>query len=131
MIFSNNMEYDDSSPLPVEGAFYASSSYKKPKFNYFREESGLDLDDLLLPIDENDEISVLKDNNLLSIKSSPEFKNNKNPDTPTNRICTSLLCQERLAFILEFALAYVEEEEGLEAQRAEAQFPAAADGDAA
>ena len=114
MIFSNNMEYDDSSPYPVEGAFYASSSYKKPKFNYFREESGLDLDDLLLPIDENDEISVLKDNNLLSIKSSPEFKNNKNPDTPTNRICTSLLCQERLAFILEFALAYVEEEEGLQ-----------------
>ncbi len=31
MIFSNNMEYDDSSPYPLEGAFYASSSYKKPK----------------------------------------------------------------------------------------------------
>jgi Type I site-specific restriction-modification system, R (restriction) subunit and related helicases len=35
MIFSNNMEYDDSSPLPVEGAFYASSSYKKPKVQLF------------------------------------------------------------------------------------------------
>ncbi|MDC1134378.1 DEAD/DEAH box helicase family protein [Alphaproteobacteria bacterium] len=114
MVFSNNMEYDDSSPLPVEGAFYASSSYKKPKFNYFREELDLDLDTLLLPLHENHELSVLKDNNLVSIKSSPEFENNKKPDTPTNRICTSLLCRERLAFILEFALAYVDEEDGLQ-----------------
>ncbi len=114
MIFSNNMEYDDSSPHPVEGAFYASSSYKKPKFNYFREESEFDLKAMLLSLNENHELSVLKDNNLLSIKSSPEFENNKKLDTPTNRICTSLLCRERLAFILEFALAYVEEEDGLE-----------------
>jgi len=26
MVFSNNMEYNDDSPLPIEGAFYASSS---------------------------------------------------------------------------------------------------------
>ena len=105
MIFSNNMEYDESSSHPVEGAFYASSSYNKTKFNYFREELEFNLDDLLLPISENDELSVLRDNNLISIKNSPEFEKNKNPDTPTNRICTSLLCRERLAFILEFAFA--------------------------
>ena len=29
MIFSNNMEYDDSSPHLLEGTFYASSSYNK------------------------------------------------------------------------------------------------------
>lgn len=110
MIFSNNMEYDDSSPHPVEGAFYASSSYNKTKFNYFREELELNLDTMLLPISENDELSVLRDNNLISIKNSPEFEKNKTPDTPTNRICTSLLSRERLAFILEFAFAYVEEE---------------------
>lgn len=114
MIFSNNMEYDDSSPHPVEGAFYASSSYKKIKFNYFREESEFDLEAMLLSLDDNDELSVLKDNNLVSIKSSPEFENNNNPDTPTNRICTSLVSRERLAFILEFAIAYVEEENGLQ-----------------
>ncbi len=114
MIFSNNMEYDESSPHPVEGAFYASSSYNKTKFNYFREEIGFNLDAILLPISENDELSVLKDNNLISIKNSPEFEKNKNPDSPTNRICTSLLCRERLAFILEFAFAYVEEEDGLQ-----------------
>ena len=110
MIFSNNMEYDESSPHPVEGAFYASSSYNKTKFNYFREELELNLDTMLLPISENDELSVLRDNNLISIKNSPEFEKNKTPDTPTNRICTSLLSRERLAFILEFAFAYVEEE---------------------
>ena len=32
MVFSNNMEYDDSSPLPIEGAFYATTSYHKPSF---------------------------------------------------------------------------------------------------
>ncbi|MDC1179229.1 DEAD/DEAH box helicase family protein [Candidatus Pelagibacter ubique] len=114
MIFSNNMEYDESSPHPVEGAFYASSSYNKTKFNYFREELEFNLDTMLLPISENDELSVLKDNNLISIKNSPEFEKNKNPDTPTNRICTSLLSRERLGFILEFAFAYVEKEEGLQ-----------------
>ena len=110
MIFSNNMDYDESSSYPVEGAFYASSSYNKTKFNYFREEFKFNLDTLLLPISEKNELSVLKDNNLISIKGSPEFEKNKMPDTPTNRICTSLLCQERLAFILEFAFAYVEED---------------------
>ena len=114
MIFSNNMEYDESSSHQVEGAFYASSSYNKTKFNYFREELEFNLDTMLLPISENDELSVLKDNNLISIKNSPEFEKNKNPDTPTNRICTSLLSRERLGFILEFAFAYVEKDEGLQ-----------------
>ncbi len=98
------MEYDESSSHQVEGAFYASSSYNKTKFNYFREESKFNINNLLLPISEKDELTVLKDNNLISIKNSPEFEKNKNPNTPTNRICTSLLCRERLAFILEFAL---------------------------
>lgn len=43
MIFSNNMEYDDGDPEPIQGAFYASSSYHKPVFNYFREEEIFDL----------------------------------------------------------------------------------------
>src|SRR5690606_7895027 len=38
MVFSNNMEYDDSSPEPIEGAFYATPSDREPTFNYFREE---------------------------------------------------------------------------------------------
>lgn len=41
MIFSNNMEYDDGSPEPIEGAFYATTSYSEPVFNYFRDEEDL------------------------------------------------------------------------------------------
>ncbi len=114
MIFSNNLEYDDNSPAPIEGAFYAASSYQKPIFNYFREEQEFNLDNLLSTVDDADETAVLKDNNLLSIKQSPEFSKNKDPSTPTNRICTSLLQHERLAFVLEFALAYVKERTGLQ-----------------
>ena len=43
MVFSNNMEYDDGSPSPIEGAFYDAPSYHKAIFNYFREEEQLDL----------------------------------------------------------------------------------------
>ncbi|MFN5580319.1 MAG: type I restriction endonuclease, partial [Akkermansiaceae bacterium] len=33
MVFSNNMEYDDGSSEPLEGAFYATTSYGEPRFN--------------------------------------------------------------------------------------------------
>ncbi|MDD2941784.1 MAG: type I restriction endonuclease [bacterium] len=117
MVFSNNMEYDDGSPQPIEGAFYASPSYDSPVFNYFREDrevETLDLNRLLLEEDDAIENEVLRDNNLNVIKHSPEFLSNKAPDTPTNRICTSLFSPDRLSFLLRFALAYVNETDGLQ-----------------
>ena len=114
MVFSNNMEYDDSSPMPIEGAFYATSSYQKPIFNYFREEHDFNLDELLSNVTDDAETAVLKDNNLLSIKKAPDFLTNKSPITPTNRICTSLFQRDRLAFMLEFSIAYVKELTGLQ-----------------
>ncbi|MGH1440795.1 MAG: type I restriction endonuclease subunit R [Cellvibrionaceae bacterium] len=114
MVFSNNMKYNDSSALPIEGAFYATASYKKPSFNYFREEHDFDLKSLLATISDDDETFILKDNNLQSIKQSPEFDKNKSLNTPTNRICTSLFQRDRLAFLLEFGLAYVKERTGLQ-----------------
>ncbi len=113
MVFSNNMEYDDSSPQPIEVAFYASPSYDTPTFNYFREEEELNLADLLADEDDALENEVLKDNNLSVIKHSPEFISNKLPGTPTNRICTSLFSRDRLAFLLQYALVYVNEADGL------------------
>jgi len=114
MVFSNNMEYDDGSPLPIEGAFYAAASYHKAIFNYFREEEQLDLSNLLKPEDDIVENIVLKDNNLVGIKNSEEFLTNKSPNSPTNRICTSLFSKDRLAFILQYAIAYVNETSGLQ-----------------
>ena len=114
MVFSNNMEYEDGSPQPIEGAFYASPSYDSPVFNYFREEESLDLSQLLRDEEDALENEVLRDNNLNVIKHSPEFLSNKAPDTPTNRICTSLFSRDRLSFVLRFALAYVNESDGLQ-----------------
>jgi len=91
MIFSNNMEYDNESSDPIQGAFYATTSYNKPIFNYFREEEELDLGALLKPLDEDVENFVLQDNNLNVIKSSPEFQTNKNPDKKNTKfICTCI-----------------------------------------
>jgi type I restriction enzyme R subunit len=107
MVFSNNMEYDDSSPEPLEGAFYATPANDDASFNYFREEEKLELGTLLAPLDEETEDFILADTNLTSIKHSPEFATNKNPDTPTNRLSTSLFSRDRLKFLLRFAFAYV------------------------
>lgn len=112
MVFSNNMEYDDSSPQPIEGAFYATASYQKPGFNYFREEDKFDLTQLLSEISDDDENFVLKDTNLLSIKKSPEFATNKNPTSPTNRISTSLFQRDRLSFFLQYSIAYIKDKRG-------------------
>ncbi|MCT4615202.1 MAG: type I restriction endonuclease [Marinifilaceae bacterium] len=114
MVFSNNMEYDNLDSEPLQGAFYASPSYFEPIFNYFREEEILDLNSILKEEDDDLENFVLKDNNLAVIKTSPEFITNKNVNTPTNRIATSLFSKERLAFILQYSIAYVNEKKGLE-----------------
>jgi type I restriction enzyme R subunit len=114
MVFSNNMEYDNNSPLPIEGAFYATASYQKPGFNYFREEEYFDLTSILSDIPDDVETSILKDTNLVGIKHSSEFITNKNPNSPTNRICTSLFQRDRLSFLLQYGLAYVKGNNGLQ-----------------
>jgi len=114
MVFSNNMEYDDGSPEPLMGAFYASASYSEPVFNYFREEEELNLAQLLRPEDADIEDFILADTNYPAIKHSPEFATNKNPNTPTNRLSTSLFSRARLAFMLRFGIAYVKTEKRLE-----------------
>ena len=100
LVFSNNMEYDSESIEPIQGAFYSSTSYQNANFNCFREEETFDLDSLLKPEDDTLETLVLKDNNLSSIKFSPEFITNKATNTPTNRIITSLFSKDRFAMLL-------------------------------
>jgi type I restriction enzyme R subunit len=114
LVFSNNMEYDIDSIEPIQGVFYSSASYSSANFNCFREEEQFDLVTLLKPEDDLLENTVLKDNNLSSIKHSPEFITNKDPQNPTNRILTSLFCKDRLAMLLKYCFAYVQEEKGLE-----------------
>ena len=78
MVFSNNSEYDDTEIIPLEGVFYAASSYSKLYFSHFREE-----DEAIFTgvpaIDEEKEAMILRDTNLISIKGSPEYKTNIKP----------------------------------------------------
>lgn len=114
MVFSNNMEYDSTQTQPIEGAFYATPSYGEPIFNYFREEEDLDTSILLNAEDDETENFILRDNNLNVIKHNPEFITNKDPNTPTNRLSTSLFSRDRLEFFLSYAIAYVRLPDGIE-----------------
>lgn len=107
MVFSNNMEYDDSDPEPIEGAFYASSSYQKLFFNRFREEEP-QLHTAIQEIDGQKENFILSDNNLVSIKGTGEYCTNLSGLTPTNRILTSLFSHNRFLKLLKYGFAYVE-----------------------
>ena len=112
MAFSNNMEYDDSEPEPVQGAFYAAPTYGEAHFNHFREERGSDLAALVGDVGEGIEDIILRDTNCVSIKGTPEFERNKRIDSPTNRLCTSLFSRARFAFLLRYAFAWLETDKG-------------------
>lgn len=112
MIFSNNMEYDNESVVPLQGAFYSSVSSTAASFNCFREED-ISIFERLNALDEDVERLVLKDNNLVAIKDSPEYITNKSATKPTNRIISSLLSRERLAVILKYGLVYVDDVNGV------------------
>jgi type I restriction enzyme R subunit len=112
MIFSNNMEYDNESIVPIQGAFYASISTTEAVFNCFREEDN-SIFERIDPINEDVENFVLLDNNLAVAKNSSEYLTNKDPAKPTNRIISSLLSLERLKTILKYSLTYVDAAEGL------------------
>ena len=114
LVFSNNMEYDSESIVPIQGAFYATTASEQVNFNCFREEINFDLSTLLAPENDAAENVVLKDNNLAAIKHSPEFITNKDPDSPTNRILTSLFSKDRLKMLLKYGIAYVRESRGVE-----------------
>lgn len=107
MVFSNNMEYDDNDVDPIEGAFYASSSYEKLFFNRFREEDST-IHSSVRPVDSNIEETILMDNNLVTIKGTEEYALNIGEHTPTNRMLTSLFTHSRFNMFLKYGFAYVE-----------------------
>ena len=113
MIFSNNMEYDSDSVVPIQGAFYATPSYTDVNFNCFREEKP-SIFTKLSEVDEAIENTILRDNNLAAIKNSDEYITNKSETKPTNRIITSLLSRDRLKILLRFGLVYVDGVNGVE-----------------
>jgi type I restriction enzyme R subunit len=110
LIFSNNMEYDNTTADQLQGAFYATTAKaSRARFNNFREERKSEIIDEIHDLNEAVEDFVLKDTNFEVIKHSPEFISNKDIDSPTNRIITSLFEKKRLAMMLRYGIAYVDE----------------------
>ena len=108
MIFSNNSEYDDTEIVPLEGAFYSTTDYERLFFSHFREED-TSIFKKVSAIDDAVEKEILEDNNLISIKGSPEYAVNISPTaSPTNRIITSMLSHDRLMMILKYAICFVD-----------------------
>lgn len=110
MIFSNNEEYDKESIVPIQGAFYATRAEKKTFFNVFREadKNILDESGYTPEISDDVEKEVLIHRNCITIKSMDEYHHNLRPDTPTNRILTSMLSKQRILFLIRYGIAYVD-----------------------
>lgn len=105
-VFSNNNEYDDSDIEPIQGAFYASSSYNRMFFSKFREQREAELKAKMEAIVPQKETFILKDTNLISIKGTPEYVSSLSENSPTNRIITSLYTKERFLFLLRYGICY-------------------------
>lgn len=113
MIFSNNMEYDSESVVPIQGAFYATPSLSNISFNCFREENTIIFSELS-DINEEVENIILRDNNLAAIKNSDEYITNKSEKKPTNCIIASLLSRNRLKMILKYGITFIDGNNGVE-----------------
>ena len=115
MIFSNNQEYDNENRVPIQGAFYCCSSKDKAFFNVFRE---ADKDFVTKypykAVSDSVEKQILQHRNCVVIKNLPDYNTNKDMNTPTNRILTSMLSKERFLFLLRYGFAYVDRKIELE-----------------
>ncbi len=107
LVFSNNDEYDEESIVPIQGAFYGTSSYSNVLFNCFREED-VGIINYIKPINQTEEEKILIDTNYVTLKGTAEYNTNLDINTPTNRIITSLFIKERFLKILKYGIAYVE-----------------------
>ncbi len=122
IILSNNMEYDTLDGItPIQGAFYTTISKKNIFLNCFREnevdESGVALyikNYNYKKVDDNIEKQILKDFNSQILYNTPEYQTNKNINTPTNRIITSMCSKERVLDILLYGIAYIYDEKTID-----------------
>ena len=118
MIFSNNMEYDAvGGVVPIEGVFYCTAARNNAKFNCFREENParaevapFNANFPYASIDAEIEKRILLDFNVPVLSQNKEYQTNREINTPTNRVLTSMVSPERLLFLLKYGIAYLHEE---------------------
>ena len=109
--FSNNMEYEESDDLAFAedvkaGSFYTTPNGFKTTFSFFREEQSPVT--TLLPVSHDKMRFILKDNGLSPTElESAEFQTNLDPDTPCNRFVTSLFTKERLLYLIQYGMMFL------------------------
>lgn len=108
--FSNNMPYetdDDREMEPKQGSFYSTPNGYLTTFNFFREE----INQCLVPMNEDDPEmikDILVDNGYdPEISKLPEFKTNLATNTPCNSFITSLFEKNRLLYLLQYGIVYL------------------------
>ena len=116
MVFSNNMKYADETWMndiywdeQLYWAFYATTARNsKVKFNNFREQHYEELINHIKPVTQETIDEVLNDLNHIALKYSQEFITNFDPNSPTNRIISSLFTPFRFQFFLKYWITYVD-----------------------
>ncbi len=110
--FSNNMEYesiDDAQPAEEvkAGSFYTTPNKAKTFFSFFREEEDLSNYNYI-NVSEEETKAVLRDNQYDEDEyNNNEFLYNLKVDTPCNKFITSMYDIERLMFMIQYGIMYV------------------------
>ena len=112
--FSDNLPYDETKGLQIQGSYYATPSKKTPKFNAFREERKSEIAEEVKTITDTKINEILRDNNNPMLKHSPEFRTNSDEYSPLNAFLTSLYSKNRLKMFLRYGIAYINGEKGIE-----------------
>ena len=112
--FSNNMEYEDGTDEePVEeikaGSFYTTPNGKKTRFQFFRDDQPKNSG--FIEITDEQIKDVLTDNGYSAKEAETvEFRYNLSTNTPCNKFITSLFDKERILFLLQNGIVYVNKE---------------------
>lgn len=102
--FSNNQSYNDNEKVRLQGSFYTTPNGTDLRYNLFREEQEIHVNEYV-----DDELvnRILLDTQSLSIAGTSEFLSNMKVSTPCNKFITSVFSIERLMFLLQYGLVYV------------------------
>lgn len=111
--FSNNMEYESGDNVQAElvkaGSFYTTPNGQKTSFSFFREDEKGYLENYTYKTLDDDYCrNIIEDLGYDRAHfDTSEFAMNNTVDTPCNRFITSFYDKERLMYILQYGLLYV------------------------
>lgn len=113
--FSNNMEYAETDDTVLideikAGSFYTTPNESKTTFSFFREDiKNYHENYKYLDLDLNYQNKVINDLGYPKSIVSSEFDTNIDENTPCNKFITSMFDKQRLMFLLQYGIVYIED----------------------